>query len=467
MLFSSLSFLYYFLPLLFIVYFAVPSQFKNLVLFSFSLGFYFFGEPSYTLLLIAASLSGYLHGRLIDYSKDKKYKKLWLTSSIVIGLSLLLFFKYFNFFVDNINTIVGLELRYLTLVLPLGISFYTFQILSYTIDVYRREVEVQKNALDFMTYVALFPQLIAGPIVRYHTVEKALSSRRTTPKDVKIGTRRFLIGLGKKVLIANTLAEIGLHFQTAQSHTVVFYWLYAIAFTLQVYYDFSGYSDMAIGLGRILGFNFLENFNYPYIAKSITEFWRRWHISLGQWFKRYVYIPLGGNRVKLKRLIFNIGVVWFLTGFWHGAAWNFIVWGLYYAVLLLIEKLLLKDRLKTLPTWLRHAYVIILTVLGMTIFNADSLSEGIDNLFGMFFFNQVPFINHETSYYLSSYLNVIIIAIIGATPIIKNLVTKFSKIPHLKKLPDILEPVLAILLLLLVTASLIDGSFNPFIYFRF
>ncbi len=467
MVFSSVNFLYYFLPLLLIIYFAVPSKVKNLVLFSFSIVFYFYGEPLYTILLIGASLSGYVHGRLIDYYRGTRYSKGFLVSSIIVGIGLLGFFKYANFFIENINVIFDSHFALLRVVLPIGISFYTFQVLSYTIDVYRGEVAVQKNALDFMTYVALFPQLIAGPIVRYETIEHQLRGRTHSFSDLYYGIRRFVVGLGKKVLIANTLAEVVVHFNQADQASILFFWLAAIAFMLQIYYDFSGYSDMAIGLGRMFGFRFPENFNYPYIAKSVTEFWRRWHISLGMWFRRYVYIPLGGNRVNVLKLFRNILIVWFLTGFWHGAAWNFIVWGVLYGVLLLFEKLVLKENLNRIPGFLRHIYVLFVVLIGFVLFNADSLSEGMHNIRGMLGLLGVPLTTAESIYYLRSYGVVILIACIGSTPLIAHTVKKLRNHGFILRLSDYLEPAATVLLILMVTANLVDGSFNPFIYFRF
>ncbi len=467
MVFSSLNFLYYFLPILLIVYFSVPSRFKNLVLFSFSLVFYFYGEPVYSILLIGSSFSGYLHGRLIHAFKGTNLAKTFLISSIVVGLSLLGFFKYSNFFIENINTIFKADLGLIGIVLPIGISFYTFQVLSYTIDIYRGEVAVQKNALDFMMYVALFPQLIAGPIVRYETIENQLRGRLHTFSDVAYGIRRFTIGLAKKVLVANTLAELVVHFENAQQPSVLFFWLGGIAFTLQIYFDFSGYSDMALGLGRIFGFKFPENFRYPYIARSITEFWRRWHISLGMWFRRYVYIPLGGNRVDKLKLIRNILIVWFLTGFWHGAAWNFIIWGLLYGILLLMEKLVLKEAIERIPGIIRHVYVMFVVVIGFVLFNAESLAEGLHNLGGMFGLLAVPLVSPEALYYLISYSGIILIGVIGSTPLIAKIIELLRTYPHVRRATDMMEPVFYILVLLLVTGNLVDGSFNPFIYFRF
>ncbi len=467
MVFSSVNFLYYFLPILLLVYFSVPSKGKNLVLFLFSLGFYYYGEPVYTLLLLFSSVSGYVHGLLIERSRNTRFAKVPLVSSIVFGLGALGFFKYSDFFLENVNRLFGADYGLIGVVLPIGISFYTFQVLSYTIDVYRGKVGVQRNLLDFMTYVALFPQLVAGPIVRYETIENQLKARKHSVEDVYVGVKRFMVGLAKKVLIADTLAEVVAHFDSAHELSVLFYWLMAIAFTLQIYYDFSGYSDMAIGLGRILGFRFLENFNYPYIAKSVTEFWRRWHISLGEWFRRYVYIPMGGNRVNILRFIRNLLVVWFLTGFWHGPAWNFVVWGLMYGVLLIVEKLFIKDRMESVPAVLRHAYVMFVVVIGFVLFNADSLQEGVGNIMGLFALRDVPLSNVESLYFLRSYAVVIVLAIFGSTPLLRNALTLFQTKPFLRKSIWALEPAMVLVLLVMVTGNLVDGTFNPFIYFRF
>ena len=319
------------------MYFIVPKKLKNLVLLIASLFFYFVGEPIYSLLMIGSSLSGYIHGLLIEKARGTKYAKIPLISSVVVSIGLLGFFKYSNFFIKNINSLFKTNIGLLSIALPIGISFYTFQILSYTIDVYRGEAKVQKNPIAFATYVSLFPQLIAGPIVRYSTVQDELDNRKHSFSDIAYGVGRFAIGLGKKIIISNTLAEFGNILNGLSERTVLSYWIYAITFTLQIYFDFSGYSDMAIGLGRVFGFHFLENFNYPYISKSITEFWRRWHMSLGTWFRDYVYIPLGGNRVPKWRWLLNTMIVWMLTGFWHGAEWNFIIWGLYFGVILLLK----------------------------------------------------------------------------------------------------------------------------------
>ncbi len=471
LLFSGVTFLYYFLPATMIIYFIVPRRAKNFVLLISSLFFYFVGEPIYVFLMVGAAFSGYIHGLLIEKYRGTKKAKVALASSLVVGLGLLAFFKYSNFFINNINNIFGTGLALLSIALPIGISFYTFQILSYTIDLYRGEAAVQKNFLNFATYVSLFPQLIAGPIVRYATVQEELESRSHSFEEISYGVGRFAIGLGKKVLISNTLAELVATMSALQEKTVLSYWISAIAFTLQIYFDFSGYSDMAIGLGRVFGFHFLENFNYPYISRSITEFWRRWHISLGTWFRDYVYIPLGGNRVKKWRLLINILLVWMLTGFWHGAEWNFILWGLYFGILLLIEKFFLLKAFAKMPKTAANVtgyiYTMFLTVIGFVIFNAVNISDVGVTLSAMFGGRGIGLYNNEALYYLGSYAGIIALAALFSTPIAKMLGDFISK----KEAGDValsfIKPICYVLILLVCTASLIDGSFNPFIYFRF
>lgn len=467
MVFSSISFLYYFLPVVLLAYFMVPCRIKNLVLLISSLFFYFYGEPVYLLLMVAVSLAGYLHGLWINKAKNGRYAKLSLISSVFFCVSPLLFFKYTNFVIKNINSVFGLNVPALKLALPIGISFYTFQIMSYTIDVYRSEAKVQKSFLDFTTYVSLFPQLIAGPIVRYTTIESELTHRTHSLKDAAYGINRFIVGLSKKVLIANSLGELGDIIARSNDKTVLFYWLSALAFMIQIYYDFSGYSDMAIGLGRIFGFNFLENFDYPFISKSLTEFWRRWHISLGTWFRDYVYIPLGGNRKGKARWLLNIFIVWFLTGFWHGAEWNFILWGLYFAVFLCLEKMFLLKLLDNMPSLARRIYTLFFILVSFVLFNGNGLEECFSNFKGMFGFLNVPFANTEILYYLKSYFVTLLIAAIGSTPLPKTLLRKIRNYKPVKSVINVLEPVVQVSLLLLVTAYLIDGSFNPFLYFRF
>ena len=467
MLFSSISFLYYFLPVVLIVYFITPNKGKNFVLLIASLIFYFVGEPIYSILMIASSLSGYIHGLLINKYQGTKWAKIILVSSIIFGIGTLGFFKYADFFVENINLLLKTDLGLLKLALPIGISFYTFQILSYTIDLYRGKAQVQKSFLNFATYVSLFPQLIAGPIVRYTTIEEQLSKRKVTWENIYSGSKRFIIGLSKKVIIANTLAEIGEMFSVTDDKTVVLYWLFAIGFMLQIYFDFSGYSDMAIGLGRLFGFDFPENFNYPYISRSITEFWRRWHISLSTWFRDYVYIPLGGNKVSNWKWVRNILIVWLLTGFWHGAEWNFILWGVYFGILLILEKLVINKILMRLPKIFGHIYLLFLVLIGFVIFNANNINEAFINIQGLFGGLEISFVNVETLYYLKKYLVVIAIALIGSTPFPSQMIKKIVENQRVQKVFRVVEPLVLTSLLFVVTGCLISGSFNPFLYFRF
>jgi len=467
LLFSSITFLYYFLSATVILYFAVPRRLKNVVLLISSLFFYFAGEPIYSLLLIGSSFSGYIHGLLIEKYRGTKISKAALVSSVVVGIGLLGFFKYSDFFISNINGIFKTDIALFSIALPIGISFYTFQILSYTIDLYRGNAKVQKNFFDFTTYVSLFPQLIAGPIVRYATVQDEIEHRTHSFDDIAYGVGRFALGLGKKIIISNTLAELGVILGSLQEKTVLSYWTAAVAFTLQIYFDFSGYSDMAIGLGRVLGFHFLENFNYPYISKSITEFWRRWHISLGTWFRDYVYIPLGGNRVGKWRHIANILIVWGLTGFWHGAEWNFIIWGLYYGIILLAEKMFFLQVLEKTPAVLRYIYTIFLTIIGFTIFNSNGMGGVADSLSAMFGVSGLALYNSEAIYYTTSYTVPIALAAILSTPLAKNICTRIASKPAGDIVIAVLKPICYITILIICTASLIDGSFNPFIYFRF
>ena len=465
MLFSSIPFLFYFLPIVVLMYFLVPFKLKNTVLLLSSLVFYAWGEPKYVVLMVASICLFFFCGLAIGKAQQQKWKKLWLTVSVVCSLALLAVFKYADFFVDSFNAVTGLSVPLLRLALPIGISFYTFQCLSYTIDVYRGTAAVQKNIISFGAYVALFPQLIAGPIVRYVDVARELDSRKHSWNDVTLGLRRFIVGLAKKILIANTLGELTNIFRASGEKSVLFYWVYAIAFALHIYFDFSGYSDMAIGLGRIFGFHFVENFNYPYLSKSVAEFWRRWHMSLGSWFRDYVYIPLGGNRVSRGRWVFNTLVVWMLTGLWHGAAWNFVLWGLLYAAFLMIEKWV--PAIGKLPTVIRRIYVLLVVVLGFVLFNAVDIHQAGGDIAGMFGFGGVPLVTAETVYYLRSYGIVLLLGLVGSTPLFRDAANRLSAGERTGKLTAILEPVVLTGLLLLCTAYLVDGSFNPFLYFRF
>ena len=459
MLFSSVTFLYYFLPLLLIIYFMVPSKYKNVVLLIFSLIFYFLGEPKYIVILLLSCFINYYIGKLIEKSKRRK---LYLVIAVFYNVIQLLVFKYTDFFIGNVNNILGSNIPLMYIVMPIGISFFTFQALGYVIDVYNNKHKSSNSLINFMTYICLFPQLVAGPIVRYADVEKELVNRRTSYKKFSEGVGRFVIGLSKKVLIANVLGEAA---KELVMESVLTSWLKPILYTLQIYFDFSGYSDMAIGLGLLFGFRFLENFNYPLIASSITDFWRRWHISLSSWFRDYVYIPLGGNRVSKFKWFRNIFAVWFLTGFWHGASWNFIIWGLYFGIILVIEKVWVKPYLDKTKV-LKYIYTSVIVVISFLIFNVTSFNEILLELKNMFFLNDIPFVNKEVIYQLRNYFMLFVIAIIGATPLMKIIISKLRG-TKFNKVIDILEPIYYLVLLILSTAFLIDNSFNPFLYFRF
>lgn len=432
-----------------------------------SLFFYFYGEPKYTVLMLVSAFSAYIHGILIDKFREKGYSKLFLISGLAVSLGILIVFKYMDFIIKNINYISHTNIKLLRLVLPIGISFYTFQALSYIVDVYRNEAKVCRSFVDFATYVCLFPQLIAGPIVRYTTIEDELQNRTHSFEKFSYGVNRFVIGLGKKVILANNSGILVDIMSKSYDKSVLSYWMVAIFFTLQIYYDFSGYSDMAIGLGRMFGFDFLENFNYPYISKSIKEFWRRWHISLSSFFRDYVYIPLGGNRVSKFRWIFNLFVVWSLTGLWHGDSWNFILWGLYFAVILVVENLFLQNILYKLPTLLQHIYAKFLIIISFVIFNNENIKDLWISLYNMFNFRGLALYNDFSVYYLKSYGLLLTISIICATPILKNIIQKIKKERLGEKILSIINPIFNITLIIVVTAYLIDGSFNPFLYFRF
>ena len=457
MLFSSIPFLFYYLPVVVLVYFLLPRALRNGFLLLASLFFYAWGEPRYVLLMAATITVFYALGIAIEKSEGRA-KKLWLALAVGSGLAALAVFKYADFALENFNALTGMSIPLLKLALPIGISFYTFQSISYAVDVYRGDTKAQRNIIDFGAYVALFPQLIAGPIVRYVDIARELEHRQESWEDVASGAFHFLIGLGKKVLIANPLGELCSIFRDSGEKSVLFYWLYAIAFALHIYFDFSGYSDMAVGLGRVFGFRFPRNFDYPYISKSITEFWRRWHMTLGGWFRDYVYIPLGGNRVSRGRWIFNILTVWMLTGAWHGAAWNFVLWGLLYALFLLLEKWV--PGLQKLPGVLRHGYVLLIVMLSFVLFNATNLTQAVQDMAGLF--GGLPLVTQESLYYLRSYAVVFAVSILGATPLVKHLA---MRVPE--KVAAVVEPIALIALLLTCTAYLVDGSFNPFLYFRF
>lgn len=464
MLFSSIPFLFYFLPFALVLYAVTPKRLKNAVLVLESVIFYAWGEPKYILLMVTTVFAGYGFGLLMEYRKKKGQGSLAVfVLSVICVLASLGYFKYTGFILESVNKVAKTAITIPKIALPIGISFYSFQLLSYLCDVYRGREAAQHNFIDLAAYIFFFPQLIAGPIVRYSDIVKQLKERRHSISQIEYGIRRFILGLSKKVLVANMLAQFCAAFYQSQEKTVLFIWGYALAYSLQVYFDFSGYSDMAIGLGSIFGFTFPENFLYPFVSESITDFWRRWHVTLGSWFRDYVYIPLGGNRVSIPKYIRNILIVWALTGLWHGASWNFVIWGLYYAVWLLIEKFWLNriwDRFKdkAVLRGVRHIGVIIITLVGFVIFDFSNIKEGLSVISGMFFGGKIPLYSAETIYYVKSYALIIIASMIGATPIFKHIPGKVLKL---------FEPLGLLILLILCTAFLVDGSFNPFLYFRF
>ena len=482
MVFSSIPFLFYYLPCVLALYYLMPVRGKNFILLLASLFFYAWGEPKYLLFMVLSILQGYAFGLLIEKYRGSSLARIFLAASVVFSLGLLGYCKYADFFLKSFNAVTGLSIPLLQIALPIGISFYTFQVLSYTVDVFREQVEAQKNPVILALYVAMFPQLIAGPIVRYSDVAAQLVKRSHTIDGAALGIRRFILGLAKKVLLANALGELCSIFRESQDTSVLFYWLYAAAYVLHVYFDFSGYSDMAIGLGKLFGFDFPENFHYPYIAKSITEFWRRWHMTLGSWFRDYVYIPLGGNRVSKGRWMVNLLIVWILTGLWHGAAWNFVVWGLFFGVVLMIEKLWLKDFLAG-KRLLGHVYVLLLVAVSFVIFGAESMGEAVQYLRAMFGASGIPATSVEGLYYLRSYLVILILAVIGATPLPGKAILAVKQLGGAgqssnaksaglgetmgERILNLLEPIVLVLLLAISTASLVNGSFNPFLYFRF
>lgn len=467
MVFSGLTFLLLFLPAVLLVYFIVPKRFKNAVLFLFSLLFYAWGEPVYVVLMLFSTVLDFSCGKVVDRYRGTPKAKIGLLVSVFVNLGLLCLFKYTDFFITTINSITGTAIPLLNLPLPIGISFYTFQTMSYTIDVYRGDAKVQNNTISFGAYVSLFPQLIAGPIVRYQTIADQLNDRTHSFDKFGDGVKRFAVGLAKKVLLAN---NIGLLWSAVSKTdisqlSVVSAWLGAIAFAFQIYFDFSGYSDMAIGLGKIFGFDFLENFNYPYISKSVTEFWRRWHISMGTWFRDYVYIPLGGNRKRFAVQIRNIAVVWLLTGFWHGASWNYVLWGVFYGILLIIEKLFLLKYLNKAPSFIGHIYAVICILIGWVFFAFEDISQGLDYLKVMFG-GASAFVTNETMYQMISYLPLLLICLVASTPAGKILYGKLKKLKN-STLTSLVSISGMLAVTVLSTAYLISGSYNPFLYFRF
>lgn len=468
MVFSSLPFLFIFMPITFILYYIVKgNKAKNIILMIASLIFYAWGEPIYIILMIITSFVNYLSGIIME--KYPRKRKITLITTISISLFLLGFYKYGNFFIENINKLFSLSLKKQNFPLPIGISFYTFQAISYSVDVYRKEVPKEKNFLRFLTYISMFPQLIAGPIVRYQTIQEELQNRKVTFQEVTEGFLRFIKGLGKKVILANNIGLLWDQLRITETPTMMGCWLGIIAFALQIYFDFSGYSDMGIGMGKMLGFNFLENFNDPYMATSITDFWRRWHISLSTFFKDYVYIPLGGNRKGKFKHVRNILIVWLLTGFWHGAAWNFLWWGLYYGILLLIEKFFLKTYLDKLPNMFKHIYALFFILIGWCIFAFDDTKQLLTYLGNMFGQNSVSLINQETLYYLINNKTLLLIGIICSTPLIKNISYQLGKKKNnrTQRISFLITLVTYTLIFIISVSYLVDSAYNPFLYFRF
>ncbi|MBR2069326.1 MAG: MBOAT family protein [Candidatus Gastranaerophilales bacterium] len=469
MLFSSMTFIYLFLPVVLVLYFVLKPKYRNYVLLLASIIFYAWGEPKYVVIMFLTILINYFGAILID--KFHKYKAPILITAIICDLSFLIYFKYFNFIIDNFNSLFNGSIEPLNIIMPIGISFYTFQAMSYIIDVYRSEVKVQKNIYKLALFICLFPQLIAGPILKYHDVEAQIENRKVDFDKVNIGVKRFIIGLSKKVLIANTMGLVAdkIFAQNPHCFSHSTAWLGAISYSLQLYFDFSGYSDMAIGLGLILGFNFMENFNYPYISRSVSEFWRRWHISLSTWFKQYVYIPLGGNRGSQLTTCRNLGVVFLLTGIWHGASWTFVLWGIWHGLFIIIEKMLnIKEYEKqTHPLWqeiLRHIYCIIIFVTGWVIFRADNIKYACDyllNMFGLLHVHKKDFVYSISYYFDNLTIIIMVIAILCAIPVFKNIIKIENK--YLKAFVNIW----LLFLFFFSTIKLASDTYNPFIYFRF
>ena len=472
MVFSSLIFLYLFLPAVLLLYFLLLERCRIAVLLAFSLVFYGFGEPAYLVIMLASITANFIFGAYIGKNKlSSPHKtKIVLALSVALNLAVLCFFKYTDFFIENIALLPGLtgKLRPLGIALPLGISLYTFQSMSYAIDVYRDDAQVQKSCTKFALYVSFFPQLIAGPIVRYKTIAAQLDSREENWEKRRSGLVRFMVGLAKKVLLANSFGQLWDFFSAmpAGERSLLGAWLGAAAFTMQIYFDFGGYSDMAIGLGRLFGFSFSENFQYPYLSKSITEFWgKRWHISLGTWFKEYLYIPLGGNRCTIPRHIFNLCIVWLLTGFWHGASWNFVLWGAYYAVLLVLEKYLLLKWLKRAPAWLSTLYSLFFVMIGWVIFSLNSFAEIAAYMRSMFVFAAPGFIDDTVRYVLSGWTPLLLIGVAACTPAGAMLMRRLRV--RSERIYTLAEAVLCVAALVVCTAYIVDANYNPFLYFRF
>lgn len=466
MLFSSIPFIYGFLPIFFVCYFLCPVKGRNFIIVIFSLLFYGWQEKAYLFLMLFVIAEGFIFAIILEKLKSQRYRKYMMMFAAGSYLITLGYFKYMNFFLDNLRYLFQWELAGYEILLPVGISFYIFQMMSYNIDVYRNTTKAQKNPITVAAYISMFPQLIAGPIVRYKDIEEQLIKREHSFEKIRSGMKRFAVGLGKKVLLANQLGELCDLFRQSTENSVLFVWMYGIGFMLHIYYDFSGYSDMAIGMAKIMGFELMENFNYPYISRSITEFWRRWHISLGTWFRDYVYIPMGGNRVSRICFVRNIFVVWFLTGFWHGAAWNFILWGLFFAFWLLLEKKILWDYLKDRKV-LSHGYVLFLAMVSFLLFDAYNVTEAWKHSKALFGIGTASFAGKESIFYFKNYFVLFFLSAFGATPYGQKAFCFLKEKAGGEKYGFLWETAGTIFILLLSTAYLVDGSFNPFLYFRF
>ncbi|MGN0478464.1 MAG: MBOAT family O-acyltransferase [Hominenteromicrobium sp.] len=463
MVFSSLPFLYFFLPAALLLGLAAPRRVRNAALLVLSLLFYFFGEPRFTALLLITAAAAWGCGLWAE----KRGGRLPLLAVCALSLGQLVYFKYADFLIGTVNGVFGARLPLLHLALPIGISFYTFQAISYVADVSAGRVAAARNPIDFAAYLTFFPQLIAGPVVRYSDVQGAIRERRVTLSGFSAGAVRFCVGLGKKVLLANVLAEATADFAAAQTQTVLYTWLYALCNALMIYFDFSGYSDMAIGLGRMFGFDFPENFRYPFASRSVSEFWRRWHITLGTWFRDYVYIPLGGSRCTRPKQVRNLLVVWALTGLWHGASWTFVLWGLYFAVLLILERLFLAKWLARAPRAAAHLYVTLAVLVSFVLFSASSPAQALTQLLALFGLSGAPLWDAETLWALKQYGAVLLVSVLGAVPLVPAAVRKLRARPHGEAVCAVLQPVVMLVLLVASTAYLAAGSFNPFLYFRF
>ena len=468
MVFSSLIFIFIFLPLVLVSYYIAPRRLRNTVILLASLLFYAWGEPTYIILIIISILINYLGALLIRvHIKNKDKSKFIFITLLLIDISILFFFKYYGFAIECLGSIIGLDLKVKSISLPLGISFYTFQQISYIADIYMQKVKPERNLIDFATYITMFPQLIAGPIVKYDDIHKQLANRKESINKFGEGVQRFIIGLGKKVILANNIGVISTQVKEVNLNdlSIVLSWIGIIAFTLQIYFDFSGYSDMAIGLAKMFGFDFLENFDYPYISKSITVFWRRWHMSLGGWFREYIYIPLGGNKKGTLIQVRNLFIVWFTTGLWHGASTNFVVWGLYFGVILFIEKIYLKDLLKKIPSIFSHIYTLIIVMIGWVIFDMNTLTDSGHYIKIMFGFGNNIFIDNLAKYILTNNFIILLIGLICSTKLIKIYMNKIKS--TFRENDVFLITAINLLILIISTAYLLGASYNPFLYFRF